>query len=224
MYDDHDEDKTMQMPEMRSCLDATNSRETQTMSVMPSSEVGCASLEREQGGTPAKGWIYFVETSDGQFIKIGYSRYVIKRMSELGTLRPGNFELRPIGYLPGDRRVEAWLHRVFAEHRDNGEWFQQCERIRNFIETLGLAKIDFEAKRGRKPKVRQPKVRQPEPEPEPESPREIDGMGMCMAKNEAASSLAARRWKKTTKAERSEVAKSMNASRWANATPEERKA
>jgi endonuclease YncB( thermonuclease family) len=45
-----------------------------------------------------------------------------------------------------------------------------------------------------------------------------------MAKDQAAADLVAKRWKKTTKAERSQVAKTMNKSRWANATPEERAA
>jgi anthranilate phosphoribosyltransferase len=43
-------------------------------------------------------------------------------------------------------------------------------------------------------------------------------------KNEVAQALVARRWKKTTKEERSTVARTMNESRWANATPEERAA
>lgn len=33
--------------------------------------------------------------------------------------------------------------------------------------------------------------------------------------------LAAKRWKKTTKAERQEVGQNMNAAQWVNATPEE---
>jgi hypothetical protein len=49
------------------------------------------------------------------------------------------------------------------------------------------------------------------------------GKKECMT-DKAASDLAAKRWKKTTKAERSEVARSMSTSRWANATPEERTA
>lgn len=47
---------------------------------------------------------------------------------------------------------------------------------------------------------------------------------VCMAKDQAAVDLVAKRWKKTTKAERSEVAQTLNESRWAKATPEERKA
>jgi hypothetical protein len=43
-------------------------------------------------------------------------------------------------------------------------------------------------------------------------------------KNAAATALAAQRWKKSTKEERSEHAPAMNTSRWANATPEERAA
>ena len=45
-----------------------------------------------------------------------------------------------------------------------------------------------------------------------------------MAKDQAAADLAAKRWKKTTKAQRSEVGRVMSTSRWANATPEDRAA
>lgn len=45
-----------------------------------------------------------------------------------------------------------------------------------------------------------------------------------MTKDEAAVALAAKRWKKTTKAERSEVAQTLNETRWAKATPEQRAA
>jgi hypothetical protein len=45
-----------------------------------------------------------------------------------------------------------------------------------------------------------------------------------MAKDEAAAAMAAKRWKKTTKAERSEFGKKLNELQWANATPEKRAA
>lgn len=45
-----------------------------------------------------------------------------------------------------------------------------------------------------------------------------------MAKDQAAVDLVAKRWKKTTKAQRREIAASMNESRWSKATPEERAA
>lgn len=50
------------------------------------------------------------------------------------------------------------------------------------------------------------------------------GKKKVVAKDEIAAAMAAKRWKKTTKNERSQVARNMNASRWANATPEERAA
>ena len=45
-----------------------------------------------------------------------------------------------------------------------------------------------------------------------------------MSKDEAAAALAAKRWKKTTKKQRTDLAKSLNQTRWENATPEERAA
>lgn len=85
----------------------------------------------EQGG------VYFLETGDGQFIKIGYSVNVAKRMTDLDHSVPGP-RLRPLGFFPASRATEAWLHRKFARLRDKGEWFQSTPEIRQFVENLGL--------------------------------------------------------------------------------------
>jgi hypothetical protein len=96
----------------------------------------------EGGPSPMeRGHVYFVETDNGEFVKIGFSKRPRLRMSELATLRPGAFALRPIGSMAGSRPVETWLHLVFAEDRDNGEWFRSTSRLRAFIALLPLVPI-----------------------------------------------------------------------------------
>ena len=82
--------------------------------------------------------VYFVETTDGRFIKIGFSTNVKTRMSQLGTLRPSSFSFRLIGSFPASQETERWLHQQFAEDRDRGEWFRSSDRLRQLITCLRL--------------------------------------------------------------------------------------
>src|SRR5262249_6220084 len=85
------------------------------------------SIPRRQG---PMGFVYFVETKDKQYIKIGFSVRPMTRLSELGTLRPSGFALSLIGCIPGSPETERWLHHKFAHLRDNGEWFSAKEELR----------------------------------------------------------------------------------------------
>jgi len=96
--------------------------------------------------TPSpNGFVYFMETEDSQYVKIGFSRKVIRRLGELGTLMP----IRLIGYFPACRQTERTLHRKFAADHKVGEWFKSTEQLRESIAMLELIKA-------------------PEPKPEPE--------------------------------------------------------
>ena len=92
------------------------------------------------------GFVYFIETHDGKFVKIGFSTRVFSRFSELGTLRPSDYALRLIGCFPASQSTEKWLHQKFAEFRDNGEWFRSSEELRTFIATIGVVKPVYMAK------------------------------------------------------------------------------
>jgi hypothetical protein len=94
--------------------------------------------DSQERGQKALGQIYFVETEDAQYVKIGFSRRVKMRMSELGTLRPGSFSLRLLGSVPGTIETERWMHQRFAEDRDNGEWFRQSRDLNAFIRLIKL--------------------------------------------------------------------------------------
>jgi Meiotically up-regulated gene 113 len=116
---------------------------------------GANPLEKPARPKEAKGFIYFLETEDAQFVKIGFSRNVIKRLSQLGTQMP--LGIRLLGMFPGSWQTENWLHHKFASDHQIGEWFIASARLRHFIETLGLMTIqpdeprmDIEARIGPK--------------------------------------------------------------------------
>ncbi len=69
------------------------------------------------------GYVYFIETKCGRFVKIGYSIDPHRRIGELGTLRPSAFDAHILGFIPGTKATEQWLHSQFQQERDNGEWF-----------------------------------------------------------------------------------------------------
>jgi hypothetical protein len=97
------------------------------------------SLEGKDSGKNEKGgFVYFIETAEGEFVKIGYSRLVFSRLSQLGTLRPTNFNFRLLGCIPGTLQTEKWLHDKFAADRDAGEWFRASISLRAFIADVGL--------------------------------------------------------------------------------------
>jgi hypothetical protein len=101
----------------------------------------------KSGAEEMGGYIYFVETEDGKYIKIGYSAQLVTRMSRLETLRPAVFKLRVLGYMPGSKATEKWLHNKFAGDRDNGEWFRDSSALRDFVQSLGLIQVTIKTPR-----------------------------------------------------------------------------
>jgi hypothetical protein len=113
------------------------------------SHKGAEEGNRQQGGAGPleEGYVYFIETEGGEYVKIGYSKRLYRRISQLGTLRPGNFALRIIGVMPGTVQTERWLHSKFSDTRENGEWFRNTPTLRAFIQALGLITIEEPQKR-----------------------------------------------------------------------------
>ena len=99
----------------------------------------------EAAAARGTGHVYFVESSDGQFIKIGFSRNVAQRLTQLDTIQPKPFTVRPLGWIPGTLQTEHFLHEQFAEDRAEGEWFRKSERLVQFLETLNLTKPEISA-------------------------------------------------------------------------------
>jgi hypothetical protein len=206
MYDEYDyEYCNREMPTMRTRVDKTHAATPQSVPELQTNPMGSTQP------MDAQGFVYFIETQDGQFIKIGFSNRPMVRAGQLGTVMP----IRLIGYFPASRATERWLHIKFAANHSMGEWFENTDAIREFIGILGLM-----------PPLPQPirRIKIEPVEPIDEAEPEEETVGECMAKDQAAVDLVAKRWKKTTKAQRKEIAASMNETRWSKATPEERAA
>lgn len=81
-----------------------------------------------------RGGVYFLQTLN--FIKIGLARCVKTRLMNIRHASP--FEVVPIAYIHCEtvqaaRELEGALHAEFAQHRERGEWFRDCDEIRAYI-------------------------------------------------------------------------------------------
>jgi hypothetical protein len=75
--------------------------------------------------------VYFLEF-DGH-VKIGVTLDVEKRIKALSTSHHGDLKL--IGTIDNvPRSLERELHKRFARHRANGEWFKLVPEIRAYID------------------------------------------------------------------------------------------
>lgn len=90
--------------------------------------------------------VYFVVTADERFVKIGFSEHILERFLQVRTIGPGTADARLLGYIPGGRATEDWLHRTFQAHRDVGEWFQYTTEIRDFATRYLIPLADFSRK------------------------------------------------------------------------------
>lgn len=97
-------------------------------------DAGAEEGDSAEGRSRAVGFIYFIETQDGQYIKIGFSRKAVRRLGQLGTIMP----VRLLGYFPGSISTERWLQSKFANQWNKGEWFKSSEELRGFIAVMDL--------------------------------------------------------------------------------------
>ena len=89
----------------------------------------------------SESFVYFIEA--GEYIKIGYSRDPISRLSQI---RKGGSAIAPEGLATGGARIlaveqggmeqEKALHKRFAEYRAAGEWFAKNDRLAHYIKSL----------------------------------------------------------------------------------------
>jgi Meiotically up-regulated gene 113 len=75
--------------------------------------------------------IYIVSGASGRFFKIGFTNSIEDRLRSLQTASPEPLHLHLA--IPGSLDKERELHRRFAVHRAQGEWFKRCEPILQFI-------------------------------------------------------------------------------------------
>ncbi len=97
----------------------------------------CAASSSDAVGS---GCVYFIRSPDGAFMKIGFTAGpVMVRFDQIGQMIPG---MTLLGYLPGNRATERWLHSVFLPDREQGEWFRFTEKVQAFVDQLGLLRPD----------------------------------------------------------------------------------
>ena len=78
------------------------------------------------GGAPIT-YIYIVRRGEDGPVKIGRTKDVVKRLTELQV---GSSEkLKLVASFPAPEWVEDRLHSVLTAHRLNGEWFGWCTEI-----------------------------------------------------------------------------------------------
>ncbi len=73
------------------------------------------------------GCVYFADTVDGRFTKIGYSTNLKTRLVSLRTSSALKLSLR--GSIPGTRAAEMALHSQFSKCRAKGEWFRRTPEL-----------------------------------------------------------------------------------------------
>ncbi|EFK4321907.1 GIY-YIG nuclease family protein [Escherichia coli] len=68
-----------------------------------------------------KSYVYVLHAEDSGLTKIGFSRRVNKRISEISRMSGGKLSL--IAKIPADRELETKLHQKYYNYRSHGEWF-----------------------------------------------------------------------------------------------------
>lgn len=77
-----------------------------------------------------EGGIYFIK--HGNFIKIGYSENIKKRLKSLQTACPEKLEL--LFSISGTMETEKRLQRKFKQYNCSGEWFNFDGKLKEFID------------------------------------------------------------------------------------------
>lgn len=88
------------------------------------------------------GYVYFVGIGKPYttHVKIGFtSKNPFARMKDLQTGCP--FVMEMLGYILGNMEHESELHRVLAEYRQTGEWFEYSDYVRQIINSEMLAEM-----------------------------------------------------------------------------------
>jgi len=78
------------------------------------------------------GRVYFLRTSCGRYVKIGYAMDVSKRVTAIDLCHPEPLTL--LGSVPGNPRIEKFFHRKFKDLRVRGEWFRLAAEIEQLIQ------------------------------------------------------------------------------------------
>lgn len=83
--------------------------------------------------------VYFAETTDGKYIKIGHSGDVVSRIRAIQRNAPYG-PSRLCACIKGGGDLEKKIHAQFAHLRKEGEWFQSSNELRLFMDGLDAVK------------------------------------------------------------------------------------
>ncbi|MDP2410387.1 MAG: GIY-YIG nuclease family protein [Pseudolabrys sp.] len=82
--------------------------------------------------------VYFIECTGK--IKIGFTKNLHARLATFRTAHPDQITL--IGSVPGSMRFERELHARLGIYAIKGEWFQDCQEVRNVIACVMVGAIE----------------------------------------------------------------------------------
>jgi predicted Fe-S protein YdhL (DUF1289 family) len=93
-----------------------------------------AILATQVEGAETASSVYFMESAG--FVKIGHSKNVSKRLSEIKLANPIPINL--LGLLPGGEEREGRIHKALDDmgHKRRGEWFQLTDALKHAIREL----------------------------------------------------------------------------------------
>jgi hypothetical protein len=75
--------------------------------------------------------VYFIHAKDTEYVKIGTTDNVERRLRAIKTSSP--FELNLIGVIRGGRELEKQIHGIFQHLRIRGEWFYLRDDLIEFV-------------------------------------------------------------------------------------------
>jgi hypothetical protein len=78
--------------------------------------------------------VYFMQVAPDGPIKIGWTKVLSQRLSQVQTTSP--HEIRLLATTPGDDSLEGRLHKRFAHLHLRGEWFSPAPELLAFISSL----------------------------------------------------------------------------------------
>jgi hypothetical protein len=95
--------------------------------------------------------IYFIQAGESGPIKIGYTENDIKaRVRNIQSSNPT--EVKLLGVMQGNQKVEAGLHIQFCDYLIRGEWYQPPEQLLDYIAREGQQpSVSLERTRGYQP-------------------------------------------------------------------------
>ena len=92
----------------------------------------------------ADDYVYVIGNTSHNICKIGYSKYPLKRLSEIQTGCP--YYLKIILIVKGSMKTERSLHKKYNKYRLSGEWFSFVGHLKESIESISKTEVNIAKK------------------------------------------------------------------------------